>query len=218
MSEESSFLPTTYLTVLTLIGRGARYGYEINEIIVKHGYRQWVDLKFSSIYKALNQLESKELVKGTKEDESIKGSKKVYSLTRKGRSVLKSQVRQCLSNPPRTFTLFDLGISAMSILSKEEALDALETYRQNLIHSTDFLSAQVDAIHNIEEIREKYPNARIGQQSAEEFEAGEEQEVVVALFERPLRALESQVEWLDEFIKRIRAGSGFTFSEPKKKR
>ena len=74
---KQKLLPSTYLAVLTLIGGGAKYGYEINQILEEFGYREWVDIKFSSIYKALSELEKKGLVKGKKGDESIKPSKKI---------------------------------------------------------------------------------------------------------------------------------------------
>lgn len=214
---ESELLPTTYLTVLTLIGRGAKYGYEINELIERHGYREWVDLQFSSIYKALNQLESKGLIKGKKEDVSVKGSKKVYSLTRNGKRILKNQILECLSNPPRSYTVFDLGLSAMSYLSKEDALAALQEYRQNLSHSIEFLSGQVDTLRNIDVVRTRDPSTTVGQQRASDFKADTEIEVVIALFERPLRSLESQAEWLDSFVDRVRDGRGFTFKKRRRK-
>jgi hypothetical protein len=48
-SIESLLLPSTYLTVLTLIGGGAKYGYEISRLIEERGYRNWVDIEMSSL-------------------------------------------------------------------------------------------------------------------------------------------------------------------------
>ncbi|MFW9932535.1 MAG: PadR family transcriptional regulator [Candidatus Thorarchaeota archaeon] len=211
MRDKDSLLPTTYLTVLTLIGKGARYGYEINDLLERHGYRNWVDLQFSSIYKALNELENRGLVKGVKEDESVKASKKVYSLTRKGSNVVKEQILRILSNPPRCYTMFDLGLSALSSLTRNEVLDALVIYRENLSENITFLSTQVKLLRNIEEIKKDSPTRIIGHQQAVEFDGSDEIEVVVALFERPLRGLESQIIWLDEFIEKVNEGRGFNF-------
>ncbi|MFX1606452.1 MAG: PadR family transcriptional regulator, partial [Promethearchaeota archaeon] len=92
MTETDDFLPSTYLAVLTILGGGAEYGYEVNNIIEKFGYREWVDLRFSSVYKALSELEKRGLVEGRKKDDSVRTSKKTYRLTRIGKSVLRKQI------------------------------------------------------------------------------------------------------------------------------
>ncbi len=208
-------LPTTYLTVLTLIGRGAKYGYEINEIIDRHGYRNWVDLQFSSIYKALRELESKGLIKGIKEDQSVKGSKKIYSLTRKGTNTLRKQIMQCLSDPPRAYTVFDLGLSAMGFLTKEEALEALKRYRRRLSDNIAFLAGQAKILRNIDAVMRDSPSSMVGVQQVSDFDGSAEIEIVAALFERPLRSIQCQAEWLDNFIQKVESGTGFTFSTSK---
>ena len=76
MPDTEEFLPSTYLAVLTILGGGAEYGYEVNNIIEQFGYREWVDLRFSSVYKALSVLEKRGLVEGKKKDSSVRTSKK----------------------------------------------------------------------------------------------------------------------------------------------
>jgi DNA-binding PadR family transcriptional regulator len=210
-TDESEFLPTTYLAVLTLIGRGARYGYEINSLIEKHGYRDWVDMRFSSVYKALNELEDRDLVKGTKEDPAKKTSRKMYSLTRKGRSVLKKQINKCLSEPPRAKTVFDLGLSAMSLLTKEEALRALKEYKTNLENRLVFLYEQIDGLKNLEKLKKIDPERKVGSSKVSEFDGAEELEVVLALFDRPARVVQTQLKWLTEFTHLVEIGEGFKF-------
>lgn len=212
-SSATELLPTTYLVVLTLVGRGAKYGYEINSQIERHGYRNWVDMKFSSIYKALNELEVRGLIRGTKENPSVKTSRKMFSLTPKGRRILRKQVIGCLSNPPQSNTLFDLGLSAMFFLRKEDVLAALSDYRSNLNSGLTFLKMQIDTVRNLEQLQETNPSRMIGNQKVSEFDGTAEREVVLALFERPARGVESQLQWLDEFIKRVENGDGFSFKE-----
>ncbi len=213
MPEDETLLPTTYLTVLTLIGRGAKYGYEINDLLERHGYRNWVDLQFSSIYKALSELESRGLVKGTKADKSIRGSKKTYALTSKGKKTLKNQILETLSNPPRSYTMFDLGLSAMSYLTKEEAIGALRKYHERLSGNIAFLRTQVEILRNLDQVQRLSPTQIVGSQQVQEFDAEDELEVVIALFERPLRSLECQLEWLEEFTENVEKGKGFRFRE-----
>jgi DNA-binding PadR family transcriptional regulator len=214
-SDESEFLPTTYLTVLTLIGRGARYGYEINSLIEKHGYREWVDMRFSTVYKALNELEDRGLVKGAKEDPAKKTSRKTYTLTRKGRRKLKNQIYMCLSAPPRAKTVFDLGLSAMSMLTKAEVLMALKEYKTNLENSLSFLSAQIDGLKNLERYKMEEPDRTVGSSKVTEFDGAEEIEVVLALFERPARTVQTQLKWLNEFTQLVDIGKGFKFKPEK---
>ena len=213
--DENEFLPTTYLAVLTLIGRGARYGYEINTLIEQHGYREWVEMRFSSVYKALKELEDRGLVKGIKENSSLKTSRKMYTLTRRGRNVLRKQIYLCLSAPPRAKTLFDLGLSAMSLLTKSDVLMALNDYKTHLESNLAFLYDQVDGLKNIDRYKSEEPERRVGRTKVTEFDGADEIEVVLALFDRPARAVQSQLKWLTEFIQLVENGEGFKFKTTK---
>ena len=216
-SSSPEFLPTTYLAVLTIIAGGAEYGYEVNTIIEKFGYHEWVDLRFSSVYKALSELEKRGLIEGSKKDAAVKTSKKIYRMTRKGRNVLNKQVKLCLSSPPRSKTLFDLGVAAMSLLTQDEALEALQTYKLNLENSLKFLDSNVQNYDNIERLRRDSPESRVGQITVEEFDGLENIGAVKALFDRPAWAIRCQIAWLDSFIKQVEFGDSFTFKQTRKK-
>jgi DNA-binding PadR family transcriptional regulator len=213
----SEFLPTTYLTVLTIIADGAEYGYEINNIIEKFGYHEWVDLRFSSVYKALSELEKRGLIEGRKKDKSVKTSKKIYRMTRKGKKVLNKQIKMCLSSPPRSKTLFDLGIAGMSFLTQEEALDALRTYKSSLETNLKFLESNIQNYDNIERLRMESPGSRVGNITVEEFDNLENIGAVRALFDRPAWTIRCQINWLESFIKQVEIGDSFTFKQRKKK-
>ncbi|MHA2602519.1 MAG: PadR family transcriptional regulator [Candidatus Thorarchaeota archaeon SMTZ1-83] len=141
-----SILPPTYLAVLSLIGAGAKYGYEINQVLEHRGYRNWVDIKMSSVYKALNELEKRGLISGRKSDKGLQPAKKTYVITSRGKKELKTQVTQSLSNPLQAHTMFDLGMSAIWALTESEALNALRTYRDRLEQAMDFLWSNVEGI------------------------------------------------------------------------
>ena len=216
-SSSPEFLPTTYLTVLTIIAGGAEYGYEVNSIIEKLGYHEWVDLQFSSVYKALSELEKRGLIEGSKKDATVKTSKKIFRMTRKGRSVLNKQVKMCLSIPPRSKTLFDLGIAGMSFLTQEEALESLRIYKSNLERSLKFLESNVQNYDNIERLRRDSPESRVGKITVEEFDGMENIGAVRALFDRPAWSVRCQIAWLDSFIKQVEIGDSFTFKSVKKR-
>ncbi|MFX1485057.1 MAG: PadR family transcriptional regulator [Promethearchaeota archaeon] len=217
MSQTDEFLPSTYLTVLTILGGGAEYGYEVNNIIERFGYREWVDLRFSSVYKALSELEKRGLVEGKKRDDRLKTSKKTYKLTRKGRSLLRKQIRMCLSEPPRPKTLFDLGVAAMSLLSKEEILESLQTYKSNLENNLEFLESNVHNFDNLQRLRRVAPESLVGRITVDEYDNMENIGAVRALFDRPASSVRCQISWLESFIKQIESGEGFTFKDTSKR-
>jgi DNA-binding PadR family transcriptional regulator len=212
-NSSEDFLPSTYLAVLSILGSGAEYGYEVNNIIEQYGYREWVDLRFSSVYKALSELEKRGLIEGQKKDKRVKTSKKTYHLTKKGKHVLRKQLKMCLNNPPRPKTLFDLGVSAMSLLTQEEVLEALYSYKENLEHSLKFLDFNVQNFDNIERLRRESPRSRVGQITVEEYDNMDNIGAVRALFDRPAWSIRCQIAWLESFIKQITIGDNFTFKE-----
>ena len=213
---DNEFLPSTYLAVLSILGGGAEYGYEVNNIIEQFGYREWVDLRFSSVYKALSELEKRSLIEGRKRDDAVRTSKKTYRLTRKGRNVLNKQIKMCLSNPPRQKTLFDLGLSAMSLLSQEEVLEALKLYKTNLEGGLKFLESNVQNFDNLERLKREAPESKVGLITVTEYDNMDNIGAVRALFDRPALSIRCQISWLDSFIKQIEYGEGFTFKETSK--
>ena len=213
MTDVEEFLPSTYLAVLTILGGGAEYGYEVNNIIEQFGYREWVDLRFSSVYKALSELEKRGLIEGKKKDDAVRTSKKTYRLTRKGKSVLKEQIRMCLVNPPRPKTLFDLGVSAMNLLTQDEVLEALQTHKTNLEHGLKFLESNVHNFDNLERLRREAPESMVGGVTVEEYDNLMNIRAVRALFDRPATSVRCQIAWLESFIKQVEVGEGFTFKD-----
>jgi DNA-binding PadR family transcriptional regulator len=216
VGSKSEFLPSTYLTVLTILGGGAEYGYEVNNIIEQFGYREWVDLRFSSVYKALSELEKRGLIQGKKKDQTVKASKKTYHLTRKGRNHLKEQIRMCLADPPREKTLFDLGVASMGLLTKKEVIDSLYDHKANLEKRLEFLESNVQNFDNIERLRRVAPESRVGGVSVTEYDNMENIGAVRALFDRPAWAVQCKIAWLERFIKQVEFGDGFTFKQTSK--
>lgn len=209
---EPNLLPSTYLAVLSLIGAGAKYGYEINQILEQRGYRNWVDIKFSSIYKALKELEIKGLIKGQKSDVKMQPSKKTYSITRKGSSLLRNQIVRCLVDPPKANSLFDLGMSAIFQLTKEEAVDSLKKRLTNLSEQIQFLGSNAEVLRNLERIREVDPDRIVGGVKASEIPPDAHLGVVLALFERPHVRLKCERKWLEDLVLKIEKDeAGFLF-------
>ncbi|MBD3190193.1 MAG: hypothetical protein GF308_06100 [Candidatus Heimdallarchaeota archaeon] len=202
-------LPSTYLVVLSIVASGAKYGYQINKILEERGYRQWVEIKFSSIYKSLRQLEDKGLIEGEKIKESLQPSKKTYTITPKGSAVLKYNIFTYLSNPPRPKGLFDLALSGIRFLSQEQALTALKAYKENLEKRIAFLKSNLEVVENIDELREKDPDRFIGHMKVSEFEDDPNLPVIHALFELPIKKATAEKQWLENFIEKIKRNDLF---------
>ncbi|MHA2433752.1 MAG: PadR family transcriptional regulator [Candidatus Thorarchaeota archaeon] len=214
-----TLFPPTYLAVLSLIGAGAKYGYEINQILEQRGYRSWVDIKMSSVYKALNELEKRGLISGRKSDIGLQPAKKTYMITSKGKRELRRQVAQSLSNPPRAHTMFDLGMSAIWVLTQSEALVALRNYRDDLESAAEFLGSNVDGIVNFDELTRTDPTRIVGGLQVSEIEDKSSLPIVRALFERPLAAVKAQRDYLTNLIERIETGQErFPFRRERKRK
>ncbi len=201
-----SILPPTYLAVLSLVGAGAKYGYEINRILDHRGYHNWVDIRMSSVYKALSELEKRGLIAGRKSDKELQPAKKTYVITSKGRKELKRQVTQTLSDPPQAHTMFDLGMSAIWALTESEALSALRRYRDHLEQAKEFLASNVEGIVNIDQLTKTDPERMVGGMPISEIDDRTNLPIVRALFERPLAVVRAQHDYLNELIGRIETG------------
>ena len=172
-------LPPTYLTLLLILSEEPRHGYQIDKVLEERGFRNWVDIKFSTIYKGLDELNKKGLITG-----EFKQSKKIYSITETGREILLNQIELLLKNPPRPKWMFDLGLAGIYLLNKIEALTALESYKESLTNRLKFYE---EALNELDKTHEHY------------F-------IVKALFERPKYQFEGELKWVNEFIERIKGG------------
>ena len=102
-------------------------GYQLNSLIRERGYREWTDIGTTSIYGGLKKLKEKEYVTAaTDQDKTGRGPKGTnFIITTEGRAVLKGETLQGLSGGRERGGTFMLALSAMSILSSAESLDAL---------------------------------------------------------------------------------------------
>jgi len=166
--------------ILGLLAEKSRYGYEIEKIIEERGYRAWTDIGFSSIYYILNRLEDKGLIESKMVDVEGKPSRRVYSITEDGISVLQEKVKLLLSEPVKLISPLDLGIAHIPILKPEVVVECLKNYIHSLDESIDF----VEKMHY-------------------QHEENNSPYFVTALFSRPLGHLRTERLWLELFVKLI---------------
>jgi DNA-binding PadR family transcriptional regulator len=121
------------LVVMSLLAEKPTHGYQIEEIIEDRGMRDWTNIGFSSIYYILEKLKKIGWLESVLEFGEGKGpARQIYSLTHTGRNVWKRAVINTLSHPQRSSSNFQLGLSNLLLLEKEQIISALKEYVNEL--------------------------------------------------------------------------------------
>lgn len=155
------------------------HGYEIERIIEERNMRHWTEIGFSSIYYVLKRLEKSDLVESS--EKQVEGrNRRIFSITNKGEESMKEKVRDLLTNNVKIISPFDLGIAYIHILGKRTAINCLKEY----INSTE----------------ERMIRLTMSLQNSEYKEANYRK---VALLERPLELIKTEIIWVRQFIEKI---------------
>lgn len=175
-------LPTSAFLVLSLIGEGQTHGYELEKLIKNRGFRYWTDVQKTSIYNALKFLEKKRLITARLEDGGGP-TRKVYRITDAGLKQLSRDGLAHLAAPAHPRNEVDLGMYVLPFLKKEDALEAIE-------EGLRLLNARLEFIRE----RLKWCEER-------------KLELPILAFERPMVALEVEIQWLKRVKQRISKSS-----------
>ncbi len=134
------------LAILSLISETPRHGYEIEQTIEKRGMREWTEIGFSSIYYLLNKLEKAGLVESQLIPTQGRGSRRrVYQITAEGREALSEATLEALSQPKQNYPAVLLGIANLPLISQEQALGALRSYRKGLAQRLGDVAGQAES-------------------------------------------------------------------------
>ncbi|WP_459202394.1 PadR family transcriptional regulator [Methanococcus sp. CF] len=166
--------------ILGLLLEKPMYGYEIEKIIEEREMRQWTEIAFSSIYYVLKKLEEKKLV----ESETVNKcgrARKIYIATDFGKETMQKKVKELVSNYEKLISGFDLGMSNLEILTKEETLECFESY-----------------VNSVEEVinRIKMVNSKVKKNNRPEH--------IIALSDRFLAHLNTEKEFIMEFKEKFK--------------
>lgn len=203
-----SSLSSSNLIVLYFIANGPKYGNQIIHLLKKRNYLEWLDIKFSAIYRSLHELEQHGLITSTHQKKPRQAKRRIYTITPYGQKIYQLQIYRCLSSPPRPKSLFDLGVSAMTTLERNQILEALHTYRDKLQQRWDYLHSIVQILENITVIRKREPNRLVGKTPVSQIPT-QNLGVIHALFNRPYHILKAEIQWLDKFIHQIKTNPHF---------
>jgi DNA-binding PadR family transcriptional regulator len=143
-------LTASELMVLGLVVEKPSHGYDLDRTIAARGIRQWANLAFSSIYYVLGKLEVRGLVRSTRGGGPK--SRRVYSVTTKGRSAAETAAAAMLSTAAPSFSPFVVGLANIDLVDSAQF--------HTLIRNRAFaLSEQVAAITTARESQGELPAA-----------------------------------------------------------
>jgi DNA-binding PadR family transcriptional regulator len=166
-------LTNSEFLVLGLVAEMPRHGYELEQVIEERSMREWTQIGFSSIYYVLNKLEQKGLIKA--DTPASAKAKKSYQMTAKGRETLVDQSLATLTSVHPTYPSLLLGMIHWSVLTRDQALDALETRKSALANELE----RIESIH---------------------FEQQPLPDYVDSIFEFSLGQLKAEADWIDRTL------------------
>ena len=165
---------------MSLLAEKPMHGYQIERIIEERGMRDWTNIGFSSIYYILEKLNKFGWMESVLENGEGKGpARQIFSLTTTGRHVWKKAVISALSHPHRSSSNFQLGLSNLLLLEKEQIISSLEEY--------------------VNDLEQKH------QQVMGKFSNREENLPwnASAMFDLSLTQIKTELEWVKSFIVKI---------------
>jgi DNA-binding PadR family transcriptional regulator len=158
-------------------------GYELNVLIERRGYREWAGIGKTSIYNTLKKLSKKGFIK--KQEFSKKAGKgpmpAKYSVTKNGFKILKAETLLYLSGSARGGNAFELALASIPIAGFTKAAEALGRRAKALEGSFKALKAIY---------------AEKGGTNLPPF--------VAALFERPLKLIEADMEYTKYLAEKLK--------------
>lgn len=127
-------LSKTALLILGVIADEPINPYAISKLINFKRKNLRGKIPDSTVYGIVNMLHKKKLIKGKRIKNKINPDRMEYSITAKGRDLLKKDLISYLGTPEDTLSELALSLFLMGILDKPEVLKALKEYqtRQNI--------------------------------------------------------------------------------------
>jgi DNA-binding PadR family transcriptional regulator len=129
------------LVLLGLILEKERSGYDIITEISSRELDRWANLSTSTVYNRLTTLEKNECIQGRAEREGNRPERMVYTITEKGRDVLRKEVLKHLTgfnDDPRT-----LGFAFLYGAENKELIRTLEAHERRLVQEIERLEKMI---------------------------------------------------------------------------
>jgi len=127
-----SIISNKEAALLGLLSEKPKHGYEIKLDIEGRSMDYWTEISQPLIYKLLNQLEKRKLLESELKISENNVSQKVYSITEKGKILLKEKIKELASSWQPSIHPIDIALKNLILLDKKEAIECLEKYRISL--------------------------------------------------------------------------------------
>ena len=119
------------LLLLGILMEGNMHGYQLNDY-VKHAMSLYTDLKKSTTYFVLDQLEKEGYISHEVEREGKRPERRVFEITKEGKAYFYRLLRECISSYTPTNLTEDIGIAFMDKLKSSEVEKLLENKQQKI--------------------------------------------------------------------------------------
>ncbi|MFC1554512.1 PadR family transcriptional regulator [candidate division KSB1 bacterium] len=114
--------------LLGLLCEKSKHAYEIKLDIENRSMDYWTEISQPSIYKLLNKLEKRELLKSEFKLSQNNISQKVYSVTEMGKKLFREKLKDLISSWQPSIHPIDVSLKNLNILNKKDAVDCLKKY------------------------------------------------------------------------------------------
>jgi DNA-binding PadR family transcriptional regulator len=120
------------LTILSIIAEQECHAYQVELYIREQGFRQYLEIGFSSIYSALRKLQKIGLLSSRRVSRPHLPIRRIYTLTTKGQRIFREELLNILTRPNPKADALQLGLKLSRGLSTAELREALQLYEAEL--------------------------------------------------------------------------------------
>lgn len=168
------------IALLGLLNERPMHGYEIEHEVYQRDMRYWTEISMSSIYKVLKKLEDKGFVKSKIKLTKNNVAQKINQITAKGKTALKGNVDRLFTGFEHHRWDLDLAITNLNVLDRAEAVKCITVY-----------------LGKLKELEKCYKELE------EYLRKCECPEFKVELAIRPQYLYKAELEWANDFLKRL---------------
>jgi DNA-binding PadR family transcriptional regulator len=118
------------VVVLGLLSEGPRYGYDLLEQARDRGMGSWAEVGRASVYQALHRLATRGLIAGRDQAGTEGPDRRVYRITRAGRTRLREGLAERFGDPGPYETEAGLAMGFLHLLSAADARRAIDAREQ----------------------------------------------------------------------------------------
>lgn len=123
------------LAILGIVIEKPRSAYDIQKDVEYHNFQRWTKISVPSIYKKVLRLKEKGYLNSEYVKSNHLSQKAVYSVTEKGKNYFNILMKKYAASPVQVLFDFNVVISNIYKVDKEEAAVLLETLRENIKNS-----------------------------------------------------------------------------------